>query len=309
VIIKERPSLVKHQFSGCFTSRQMMFRTVLAVLLLALGGPDVAGQGLLDRKRPLIIPEEGKVRRGGFYFAPGVTYTLPRADEDEREMFRSNDTVYNATFDPDGRLGLYFEAGWYHATRDPVIIDYWDVGLAYKNLRGSEAFTGVLSQEAGIDSFAGEGTFAERYLTLHFNANKFIQTGDFQFIQLSLGANADYRLGSDYEHTGFPLLNAHSFPPDLLAQLHFKLGYGFKVSGRLILIPSVETPVFSIAPEDQENWGSLQWFSSVYRPLIFSVRFLWLRAPKGFDCPPPIRQPGEKGKGKRKQYKPDSYHP
>ncbi len=281
---------------------------ILSVLVLLIGS-DAAAQGLLDRKRPEIIPGEGKVRRGGFYFAPGVTYMLPRSAEEDREMFRSNDTLYTATYDPDGRLGLYFEAGWYHATRDPVIIDYWDVGLAYKNLRGSEAFTGLLSREAIVDSLAGEGKFAERYLTLHLNANKFIQTADFQFIQLTLGANADYRLGNDLEHTGHPILNAHSFPPDLLAQLHFKLGYGFKVSGRLILIPSVETPIFSFTPEDQENWGSLQWFSSMYRPLLFSVRFLWLRAPKGFDCPPPIRQPGEKGKGKRKQYKPDSYHP
>ena len=44
---------------------------------------------------------------------------------------------------------------------------------------------------------AGEGTFAERSVDLHINANKFIQTGDYQFVQLSLGANADYRLGND----------------------------------------------------------------------------------------------------------------
>ncbi len=286
-----------------------MFRSTLLLALLLLLAGQTAAQGLLDRKRPEIIPAEGKVRRGGFYFAPGVTYTLPSSSSDQQEVFSAGDTSFAATYDPNGRFGLYLEAGWFHATRDPVILDYWDIGLAYKNLRGREDLVGIWRRGELADTLVGEGAFAERYLTLHLNANKFIQTWGYQFVQLSLGANLDYRLGSDHEHTGDPLLNRQAFPPDLLGQVHFKLGYGFKVSGSLLLIPAVETPIFSIVPDDAGNWGALQWFSSTYRPLIFSVRFLWLRAPKGFDCPPPIRQPGEKKKGKRKQYKQDGYHP
>ena len=82
-------------------------------------------------------------------------------------------------------------------------------------------------------ALAGEGAFAERFITLSANANKFIQTADYQFVQLSLGANADYRIGNTYDHTGDPVLNQHAFPPDLIAQLHFKVGYGFKLTGKL----------------------------------------------------------------------------
>ena len=32
------------------------------------------------------------------------------------------------------------------------------------------------------------------------------------------------------------------FPPDLIAQAHFKVGYGFKLTGNLIMIPALETP-------------------------------------------------------------------
>ena len=285
-----------------------MLKWILLFPLFFLLEADAIAQRLMGRKRPEIIPAEG-VRRGGFYVAPGVTYLLPRDEGDDREMFRLEDTVHTATYDPNGKIGLYLEAGWFHATRDPIILDYWDIGLAYKNFRGSEEFNGILHRGERIDTTFGEGQFAERLLTLHLNANKFIHTADYQFVQLSLGANADYRLGNDLEHTGDSLLNAHLFPPDLIGQLHFKLGYGFKLTGSLLLIPSVETPIFSIAPEDDGNFGSLQWFSSTYRPLIFSLRFLWLRPPAGFDCPPVIRQPGEKGKGKRKKYKQDGYHP
>lgn len=280
-----------------------MIRALLLLLLLVTALPGWS-QRLMQRKRPDIIPLEGQARRGGFYFAPGVTYTLPRGKNEEEEVYRNGDTVYTATYDPAGRFGLYLEAGWFYATRDPVILDYWDVGIAYKNLRGSETFESRLARADSLSAFAGDGHFAERFVTIHANANKFIQTADYQFIQLSLGANADYRFGSSYEHTPEPLFARTSFPPDLLGQVHFKLGYGFKVTGNLLIIPAVETPIFSIVPSDDGRFGALQWFSSDYRPLLFSVRFMFLRARQGFECPPPIKH-----NGIEKTYKQDGYSP
>ena len=260
----------------------------LLILLLFLSGLSAMAQGRFDRKRKDIIPLDGQAKRIGWFVAPGLTYTLPRFKDEEEEVFRSADTVYTATYDPNGRLGFYVEGGltWY--ARDPVVVDYFDVGLAYKNLRGSESYTGLYQRGDSASTMTGEGTFGEQLLTFNANANKFIPTFNYQFVQLSLGANVDYRLGSDYEHTGNSLLNGHTFPPDLMAQLHFKVGYGFKLTGDLILIPALETPIFSMVPTD-EGLGQLQWFSSQYRPIIFSVRFLFLRARDGFDCPPPIK--------------------
>lgn len=277
----------------------------LFVFLLVLGfAGNASAQGLMDRKRPDLIPLDGQVRRIGFYIAPGLTYTLPKARSGEQEMFRNGDTSYVAAYDPNGRLGLNLEAGlsWY--TRDPVVVDYFDAGIAYKNLRGRELLDGRYQIADSMAPVAAEGTFAERLLTFHINANKFIPTWRYQFVQLSLGANVDYRLGSDFEHTGDPRLNLHSFPPDLWGQLHFKVGYGFKLTGKMFVIPAIETPIFSVKPVDDARFGALQWFSNEYRPLIFSVRFLFLRARKGFDCPPPIKHNGQ-----MKTYKQDGYHP
>ncbi len=280
-----------------------VLRLLVSILVLSVVG-DAFAQGLMDRKRPELIPLNGQARRIGFYLAPGFTYTLPRFKDQEEEIFRRGDTSYVTTYDPNGRLGLYVEGGlsWY--TRDPVIVDYLDLGIAYKNLRGRELVDGRYAIADSTALVGGEGSFAERLLTIHFNANKFIQTWRYQFVQLSLGANADYRLGTDYAHTADSALNAHAFPPDLWAQVHFKVGYGFKLTSKLFLIPSVETPIFSVQPADDGRFGALQWFSSDYRPLIFSVRFLWLRPRKGYDCPPPIKH-----KGQMKSYKQDGYHP
>ena len=276
-------------------------RALLLLLLMAMALPGWS-QRLMQRKRPDPIPLEGQARRGGGYVAPGATYTLPQGKSEEEEVYRNADTSYTSTYDPKGRFGLYLEAGYFYATRDPVILDYWDIGLAYKNLRGAEAYESTLVRGDSTGSFSGEGTFAERFVTLHVNANKFIQTADYQFVQLSLGANADYRIGNDYSQGGEPLSAQQEFPPDLIGQLHFKVGYGFKLTGNLLLIPAIETPIFSIAPGDK-SFGRLQWFNSEYRPLILSVRFMFLRARQGFKCPPPIKH-----NGLEKQYKQDGYH-
>ena len=71
----------------------------------------------------------------------------------------------------------------------------------------------------------------------------------------------------------------------------------------MILIPAIETPVFSVLPGDEGRFGALQWFSSDYRPLILSVRFLFLRARKGWECPPVKNNEFERHKVVNPEYK------
>ena len=257
------------------------FGTMNRALTIAFGflfANSLCAQGIYGRKRPEIFPTDGKMRRGGFYFAPGITYTLTRFKDKEETVFSNGDTSYTALFDPNGKIGLYLEAGWFVSTRDPIILDYWDFGLAYKQLKGTEDFTGTLIRGDSIGILAGSGAFNDQHLTAHVNANKLFQTRDYQFVQLSLGANLDWRFGTGRSYTAdLTALNRWAFPPDLIGQVHVKVGYGFKLTKRLMIIPALETPVFSITPEDGGNFGKMQWFSSTYRPLILSVRFLLLR--------------------------------
>ena len=60
--------------------KRVLFALVLLSALL-----DASAQGLMQRKHPDIFPLDGKMRRGGFYFAPGVTYTLTRFKDTEED--------------------------------------------------------------------------------------------------------------------------------------------------------------------------------------------------------------------------------
>lgn len=283
-----------------------MKRLLSSFFLLAIGSV-LFGQGLMERKKAEIFPTDGKKKQGGFYLAPGLTYTQTRFKNSEETLFSGQDTSYAATLDPNGALAFYLEAGWFHALKDPYIFDYWDAGLAYKRLKGSEDYLGVLRvNDQMVAEYQGMSNFTNSYVTAHFNVNKLFQLSDRNFIQASIGANADYRIGNALEESVHVVPTNGSIPPGLLAQAHVKLGYGMKLNDRLIIIPQLETPVFSVSPTDQ-GFGALQWFNSLYRPVIFSVRIMWLRYPNGFDCPE-VKSGGGKRK-KQNPYKPKSYHP
>ena len=159
-----------------------MLRIALLILLSLATVLELLAQPM-SRRRPDLIPLNGQAKRIGWFVGRGITYTLPRFKNTEEEVFRDDSLRYLATYDPSGKLGLYIEAGatWY--TRDPVIIDYLDLGVAYKNFPGAESYTGTLLRGDTAAPLVGEGYFAERLLTLAFNANKFFPTGDYQFVQ------------------------------------------------------------------------------------------------------------------------------
>ena len=280
--------------------RTMKRLLLLLVLLPFL--PDLWAQGLMDRKHPDIFPLDGKMKRSGFFIGPGVTWSLAPFKDREAHYDLGQDTTADAIYQGMGRLGLYLEAGWFISTRDPVIIDYWDVGLAYKQLKGREEGQGTFGIGDSLGSWLSEGDFNDQHLTFAVNANKLFQTADYRFFQFSLGANVDWRFGTGRDLTGSAVPGSQVFPPEFIGQAHAKLGYGFKLTKQLMIIPAIETPFFSVQPEDQ-GFGRLQWFSTTYRPLILSVRFLFLRYPNGWACPPVKNNEFERHKVVNPEYK------
>ncbi len=283
-------------------------KALILVLAFGLLAEGLSAQKIFERKRPEIFPLNGRYKLSGYFFGPGATYTLTRFSNSEEEVFSNADSSYSATFEPAGGIGLYLEAGWFKVFKYSSIIRYMDVGLAYKQLKGAESYNGVLTgieQDTILAEMAGEGNFDETFVTFNLNFNNVLQLGDRTFLQNSLGANVDYRISSTHTYTAEFGLNRQEIPATVRAQIHYKIGFGWKISDKVIMIPSLETPILSVYEWD-DGRSDFQFFSSRYRPIIFSLRFLFLRpANKGFDCVPVKKEKGKKGK----PYKPESYHP
>jgi len=229
----------------------------------------VNGQSMNKRHhRPLVEVERWKPN--GWHFAPGLTYMWPN-----KIKFLGGQEDPEIT--PRGRLAVYLEAGRYRFfPGGGNVFNYLDYSVAYKRLSGSEEIND------------NKSVFKQNYLLGNFNINNIIQLSDKTFIQNSLGINGDFKFGETA-----PAYGANT--QRLLFSLHYKFGFGFKVSERMFVIPAIETPILN-AKQWEKGKSTYGLFTSRYRPLIASVRFTWLRPLGKGACPPVFTNPGDRNK-------------
>ena len=227
-------------------------------------------QSLYRQKVGEVFPENDfQYKMNGWCWAPGLTYMLSLPSKHTTSL---GDTL-NVELNPAGKIGIYLEGGRYRILQYSYLFKYLDYGLAYKWLRGAEKFSYAAE--------SGSGKFNYHFLLAHFNLNNVINVTNTSFLQNTIGVNADYAVYSTYIKDG---IFDNTTPSKFVANFHYKLGYGFKVSDKLMIIPALETPVLNLYPFEFPK-STLPYHNSRYRPLIFSVRFLFLR-PTGVECPP-----------------------
>ncbi|GAB4377187.1 MAG: hypothetical protein Kow0075_05280 [Salibacteraceae bacterium] len=235
-----------------------------------------------------VLPHKPQFKLSGWLFAPGATYMLTPFIAINKKYDEQQSSIYQARIRGIGKPGLYLELGRYKVLPYARIFSYIDYGINYTSLRGSEKSEGqYVSQpdETPITPVeVASGTYGFHYVQIFFNANHLWRTGKFQFIQHSLGLNGGYAfLQNQAGNTPGPVPN--ETPGAWLLQLHYKLGYGIKLRGNWLVIPSVETPILGLLPFDFPR-SSMAFFGSRYRPLIFSLRFMIYRPANTMECTP-----------------------
>lgn len=238
-------------------------------------------------------------KSGGWMFSPGLTWMGTRLKNSTDTLLHSNDTSLTARFDPGGRLGVYLEFGRFHIMYEGgTVINYIDYSLAFKTLRGKEKYeSDIAIGNASAPYISGKSKFGHMYALANFNFNNVIQYSSYSFIQNSLGFNLDYNFRDKHKNIAPSPFFSQEDPSRLTAQIHYKLGWGYKASKTLFIIPQIETPIFNIL--DFTNFHpSWTIFNSKYQPIIVSVRFAWLQKQKAaYSCP----KPGKKKKKKSSQ--------
>lgn len=239
------------------------------------------------QNRALYDLDGGRYQNKGWHFAPGLTYMFP-ADFSREETRLStinefSDTLYSGTFEASGKFRLYLEFGRHHFYDKFFFLDYLDYGLGFKMLGGQEDFNGIMNVDTAFVNVANTGLFKESSVTGFINFNNILQLSDYTFIQNSFGLNADYRVISKREYNGPTVGMIQEFPPDFMFQLHYKIGFGYKAESGLFIIPSIETPLLNIVKFD-DGKSTMKFFSTRYRPIILTLRFLMFSKKKTEDC-------------------------
>ena len=236
-------------------------------------------------------------RNTGWFIAPGATWMTPY---DRRQSITeyvpggdATDTLYSGNYKRGGRIGLYVEGGRHHFTPDRTLLHHIDYGIHFKMLRGKEAFEGVTNAGGAMAPAAFSGKFSESFVGAFFNASNIIQVKSNLWIQNSLGVNLDYRILSNRNVNGAPYGAEFLYPQDFLAQLHYRIGFGWKPEPGMYIIPIIETPLITAFPWD-DGKSALPYFTGRFRPFIFTIRIQWLSQTANRRCE---NQPGKGPEG------------
>ncbi|MGD1844774.1 MAG: hypothetical protein ACFB10_05210 [Salibacteraceae bacterium] len=258
-------------------------------LLLVVGSAEAQRRNKgYTRQNKQLFPSPPQFKKSGWYWAPGLTYMATDFRPKNKTLSDDGTNRLDGEFRARGRFpGLYLEAGRYHILQYSSLVKYIDYGIAYKGYSGREKFTLQNIQNADntvISSTEGINKYYDHLGAVHFNLNHVWQLSDYNFIQNSLGVDGNYFFSTSRKSESSSLV-AETFPGSIVASLHYKLGYGFKVSQKLMVIPTLETPILTAYNFDNGR-SSMTYFNSRYRPVILSIRFLHLRPHKLKNCVP-----------------------
>jgi hypothetical protein len=234
-----------------------------------------------------IFPHAPQFELNGWHFAPGATYMLARTLPKIEMLATDSFTTTEGKYSPIGKPAFYAEVGRYKVMKYSGLIKYIDYGISYKGLLGRHKST-ISQSFVETDSVMSEtevvSKFGYHFLEAYVNANHVWRIRKYNFVQNSLGLNAGYAIIAKTENATIPLTTSN-IPARYQFQLHYKLGFGIKMRGNWMIIPSVETPIITALPWD-DGRSSMNFFTSRYRPLIFSLRFLFLRPVDTMKCTP-----------------------
>ena len=252
----------------------------------------------------------------------GGTYLMSKLKNDRYDVTAADGFRGDFTHDPKGQLGGYVEIGMFHFPKKrsklslalkTVLVSYYDWGIGFKYFRGLQNIETQLLNDNGaaigspeVTAYGFEHGHVYGRFSLHkninFKKNKGRDKSNF-FLDNSLGINVDYRVvtkSAAYAHT-YPVTidtveQRYSSP--LHVQLHYGLGFGFRLKRGAYLIPGVRLPLlgFQMTNEVPSNsvsgksaFGnpSINWFSSKYWPLLFHVKYMFAFEKKNKKgCPP-----------------------
>lgn len=257
----------------------------LIILLSLCWCTSILAQGY-GRKKKDAFPQQPRYEKKSFYFGLGGTYTLPILNKKQVDGAVMGDTTYTADLSQKGQFGLAAELGRYHMINNLYFFRYWNYGINYRWLKGQEDYSKQLTSPAQtIDLGSGQNTFSNHFINAHIEINGANKLSDNTFLQHSFGASGGYAITSKQAYTtGLPGLQENS-SSKIHAYAYYKIGFGARVSKKLIIIPSVEVPLLNGYSFNNGRFD-MPYFNSNYWPLTFSIRFFLCKPYRLKDCPP-----------------------
>ena len=255
------------------------------LLILFFASTTVFGQGY-DRKKKDAFPQTPRFEKTGWYFGLGANYPLNVVSVKEAEGTKIGDSTFVTTSNPSAQLGAFAEFGRYHMIENLYFFRYWNYGINYRWIHGKEGFDNQITTPNGsVPLLTGENSFSDHFLNAHIEINGVNKLSDNTFLQHTLGGQAGYGVLSNRSYSINLLGLEEKTQNRLHSYLYYRIGFGGRVSKKLIVIPSVEFPLLNAFTFNSGRYD-MPYFNSQYWPITFSVRFFLCRPYRLKNCPP-----------------------
>lgn len=231
-----------------------------------------------------------QVRNHGYQFSLGPTYSFV-SDPLKGDLLVNQVNPGKYTITPEAKIGFYAEFGLAHFPKwkgTPIkalgksrIMDYFDWGIGYRQIRGLEST--LIEDQVTFGNNSGQGRLSSGYLygslrahTLIYFGKKVVVKVRKHFLDQSLGLNFDYHVAKGpmtYDDNFIAYQAPQVFQPNLakgMLQLNYQIGIGIRLNKAWILIPGVSIPVVTMYPWEGLN-ANIHWYSSTYWP--FQAQF------------------------------------
>jgi hypothetical protein len=258
---------------------------LILLFVFFFAGSTLFGQGY-NRKNKDAFPQTPRFEKTGWYFGLGANYPLNLATIKEAEGTKIGDTTFATNSNPIGQLGAYAEFGRYHMIENLYFFRYWNYGINYRWIHGKEGFENQITTPTGnVPLLAGKNTFSDHFLNAHIEISGVNKLSDKTFLQHTIGGQAGYAILSKRSYsTNLPGLEQKT-QNRLHSYVYYRLGWGARVSKKLIMIPSIEVPLLNAYTFNSGRYD-MPYFNSHYWPITFSIRFFLCRPYRLKSCPP-----------------------
>jgi len=241
----------------------------------------------------------------GLMLSVGPTLSVPtRHRAITHPHHESGRPPYDFTTQPEARAGVFAELGLIHYPKkrsklsqkwNYIFVSYIDWGLGLKMWRGQETTQIDNLHPTTLNVLSSEeftGVFRHLNASARITAHKNFYIRKKFFIDNGLGLNFDINLKNEPDSDYTAQINDrvsdfHQVERPLIFQLHYELGFGFRLNRRSLLIPTIHVPFVGILP-DRNGASDFKWFDSNYFPLIAKIKWTYLFGEKKDKVCPPV---------------------
>lgn len=230
------------------------------------------------------FPLSREYKPWGFTISPELNKQFAFSNFSEVVTF-SDTSSYDYNLEGSSKIGIGGEIGAFYALKQPKLFHFVEANLGYRRLNSTTKHNGILNVVDTLTNFSSENEYNQQLVHFSLRATHVLQLKRYSMLMNSIGVNLNYRLSESIERSSnYPAIE-ESFTSSPSVQIHYQIGFGYRINKYIILAPSLETSLLTLHPFESVKTG-FNYFNQDYQPFYLKLRiFIFQKDPVNCNAP------------------------